>query len=438
MILRSLLAAILILIFCSPVAAQVPWAPGFVEATGFLFPRQAPNDDTQAVGDALWRQEAIVKPASWLQLAAGLDLKVNTHDQVDDVWRVDFEDRGLRPSPLTMRRLSATITAGSLSFDLGKQFIRWARTDVLNPIDRFAPRDFMNVLDADYLAVTGVRTSLQLGPETFEAVWVPQLTPSRMPLLTQRWTVLPAEATGVSIVDRGSQFPARSQAGARWRHIGGRVEAGLSYFDGFNHLPEIEVRPLDLLGSSVSVTRVFPRIRTYGLEFGIPTGWIAIKGEGAYFTSPNRTFDEYGLYVLELERQVGEWLLTVGYAGETRGSGLGSADSGLGSGDSGLGTGDSGVETPVLLRVPFDPERGLARSIIGRVSYTVDPRRSIVLETVGRQDGGGFYLKGEYSQAMGEFWRATFSQIIITGDEDDFIGQFNRNSHFVVALRVSY
>lgn len=411
------IAVVLSGLWCAPAFAQGSGAPGFIEAKGNLFPRLTPRDGTQTVADGLWRQEGIVTPASWVRLTAGVDVRFNTHDQVEDEWQIDWKDRGVRPSHLTVRRLAATVTAGRVTFDVGKQLIRWARADVLNPIDRFAPRDFMNVIDTDFLPVTGVRTSVDLGPETFEVVWVPRLTPSRMPLLGQRWTVLPPEAAGISITDSGFRFPDRHQAGARWRHTGGRVEAGLSFVDGFNHLPEIEVRPLDARGASVALTRVFPRIRSYGVEFAIPTRWIALKGEGSYFTSPDEDFEEYGLYVLEIERQVGEWLLTAGYAGDTRDSGRGIRDAG---------------------RIAFDPERGLARSLIGRVSYTVDPRRAIALEAVTRQDGAGIYLKGEYSQGIGEHWRATFKQIIIAGEEDDFIGQFGRNSHFLVALRLSF
>ena len=68
----------------------------------------------------------------------------------------------------------------------------------------------------------------------------------------------------------------------------------------------------------------------------------------------------------------------------------------------------------------------------------MDPRRTIALEAVGRQNGDGYYLKGEYSQAVGEFWRVTLKQIVITGEDDDFIGQYHRNSHFVAALRLSF
>ena len=44
--------------------------------------------------------------------------------------------------------------------------------------DRFAPRDFLNVIDTDFLPVLGARPSLQIRSETFEAVWTPRMTPS--------------------------------------------------------------------------------------------------------------------------------------------------------------------------------------------------------------------------------------------------------------------
>jgi hypothetical protein len=197
---------------------------------------------------------------------------------------LDWEDRGVLRPRASLRRLTATVTAGPLTIDVGKQFIRWARADILNPTDRFAPRDYLNVIDSEFLAVTGARPSVRLGSETFEAVWVPRLTPSRMPLLDQRWTVLPpqAQAADFSIEDAGSRFPTRAQYGARWSHTGGRFETALSYFDGFNHLPTLAVQPLES-ASAVELTRVFPRLRTYGADMAIPTGLITIKAEAAYF-----------------------------------------------------------------------------------------------------------------------------------------------------------
>ena len=409
---RAIVAVLVVLLWCGAAEAQIATAPGFIEARGTLFPEKAPNDSTQAVGDWLWRQEGVLRPSGWLQFVAGIDLRANTHDQVEDIWRIDWEDRHLRPPRVSLRRLAATLTGGRFTLDVGKQLIRWARADVLNPIDRFAPRDYLNVIGSEFLPVIAARTSIQLGPETLEAVWVPQLTPSRMPLFTQRWTVLPAEAAGTSIVDLGSRFPTRTQAGGRWRHVGSRFEAGLSYFDGFNHHPTLDVLSLDNLGRAFSVTRVYPRIRSGGAELAVPTRWVTFKSEAAWFTHPRSSADEYGLYVLELERQIGEWLLTAGYAGEVRQSD----------------------------RVPlaFDPERSLARSVLWRAAYTVDPRRTIAVEGVVRQSGTGYYVKGEYSQAFGEFWRLNIAPVLLGGDEDDFLGRYESNSHLTLGLRLSF
>jgi hypothetical protein len=418
---------------CQPAAAQTATAPGFIEVRGLLFPQTAPNDSTRAVSDWLWRQEGILRPTPSLQFVAGVDLRANTHDQVEDVWRIDWEDRHLQPPRISIRRLAATVAAGRFTLDVGKQFIRWARADVLNPIDRFAPRDFTNVIDTEFLPVIAARSSLQFGPEAVELVLVPHFTPSRMPLLTQRWTILPPQTAGVSIVDGGSRFPRRAQFGVRWRHTGSHLEGGLSYFDGYNHLPVLDVRggqpifevrdedvpdapvprqPVLVGRAPFVLTRTYPRIRTYGLDFAVPTPWLTVKSEAAYFVSRDHAFSEYALYVLEIERQIGEWLLTGGYAGE-------------------IVTGEDRT-------LAFDPERSLAQSFIARAFYTAGPQRTVTVEAVGRQNGKGFYVMGEYSHGFGEFWRLTLTQIVLAGEGNDFLGQFNRNSHFSAALRLSF
>jgi hypothetical protein len=253
--------------------------------------------------------------------------------------------------------------------------------------------------------------SWERGSEALEAVWLPRPTPSRMPLLDQRWTVLPSEAAGLTLVDEGTDVPRRAQYGVRWRHVGSRLETSLSLFDGSNHLPHIAVRPLE--EGEVGLTRTFPRLRTYGADVAVPTGWFTVKGEAAYFHAPTDAFGDYTLYVVELERQAGEWLLTGGYAGEI--------------------VSESSGEL-----LAFDPERGLARSFVGRAAYTVDPRRTVAVEGALRRNGDGVYVKGDYSHAVGQYVRITLTGVLITGEDDDFLGQFHRNSHVTTGLRVSF
>jgi hypothetical protein len=409
-------------IFALALAAQV-WAAhghaqvlserGFVDGRAFLFPQTTPTDTTRAVGDLLIREELFLKPTNWLQLAGGADLRANSHDQVDERWRLDWKDRRVLRPPLSLRRLTATVTLGPFAVDVGKQFIRWGRADVTYPTDRFAPRDYITVIDPELLGVTGIRPSIQIGSESFEAVWLPELTPSRLPLLEQRWTFLPSEAAALDIIDRGSRIGSTPQYGARWRHTGGRLESALSYFDGTNHLPNVNA-VVDPVKSALEILRVYPRIRMYGADAAIPTSEVTLKLEAAYVTSPPRATEEYLLYVVEAERQVGEWLLDAGYAG------------------------DVVTRRAPFTGEPFAPDRGLARALIARAAYTIDPRRTMAIEGAIRQTGNGVYLRAEYSSAIGRYWRVTVSGVELNGEDDDFLGQYRRNSHAVVALRFSF
>jgi hypothetical protein len=407
---KALLLALVVVAWAAPARAQGHSYTGFLEGRGFVFAEEAPSDPERVVGDGLFRNEAVLR-FGWLHLAGGLDLRGNTHDQVEDEWRLDLEDRGrLRPR-VSLRRAAATVAHRGFTVDLGKQFIRWGRADIIYPTDRFAPRDYINVIDSELLPVFAARAALQVRDETLEAIWSPQLTPSRLPLLDQRWVSLPPEVAGLTVVDGATVLPGGSQFGLRWRHTGSRVETALSFFDGFNHHPDLEAR-LQPAAGAVEVVQRHPEIRMYGGDIALPTRHLTLKGEAAWVTSPEATSDEYVLYVVEVERQVGEWLLDVGYAGEV-------------------------VRERRAARV-FAPDRSMARSIIGRAAYTLDPRRTVAFEGAVRQSGDGFYGKIDYSQAFGAHWRLTLTGVGLGGDEDDFLGQYQRNSHASVALRLTF
>jgi hypothetical protein len=406
-----------------PASAQGVSERGFVDGTAWLFPQAAPTDPTRLFADLLVRDDVFVKPAAWIQFAVGVDFRANSHDQVDTRWRVDFTDRDpLRPA-IAVRRLSASVSHGPVTVDVGKQFIRWGKTDIVTPTDRFAPRDFLNVIDTEFLPVTGVRAVVQLGSNSFETIWVPFFTPSRTPLVDQRWTAIPAAATGVRIVDSGSEIPRGSEVGFRFAHTGSTIEYAFSAFDGFNHLPNLDAVAVfsgppgapacSSCGEpTIDIRRVYPSLRTYGADAALPTRWLTLKGETAYFTSSSALTDEYVLYVVQVERQTGEWLVVGGYAGE--------------------------IVTLRRAILTFAPDRGMTRSFVGRASYTIDTNRSLAFETALRQTGRGLYARAEYSQARGEHWRATIAAAAIAGHSDDFLGAYHRNSHVTASVRYSF
>jgi hypothetical protein len=279
---------------------------------------------------------------------------------------------------------------------------------VLTPTDRFAPRDFVNVVQNDFLGVTAARLTYGTSTDTVDIVWAPRFTPSRIPLLGQRWA--PIEAP-VPVAELAPAFPGGTQTGVRWNHIGRAAEYSFSFYDGFNHLPLFRAS-IDPAPPRLLVQRFYPRMRMYGAEVAVPARAVTIKAETAYFGSSNPSADQYLLYVVQLERQAGEWFLIGGYAGQK----------------------------VTERRTPFDfaPDRGFTRAFVARAGYTVDVNRSFALETVVRQNGEGFWLKVEYSHAVGQHWRATAGFALIRGDQNDFLGQYRRNSHGILALRYSF
>ena len=251
---------------------------GFVEGVGYAFPQTTTDDRAHLVGDVLAREEVFVRPAEWMRLSAGLEWRANSHDQVEDSWSLQFWDRSVRRPRLSVRTLSAMVTHGPFTLDVGKQFIRWGKTDIVVPTDRFSPRDYLTVIDAPFLGVTGVRGTAQLRNYTLEAVWVPRLTPSRTPLLTQRWAGQAAESAAVPIVELPTAFPTGAQAGVRFGHVAGRLRYSASFYDGFNHQPDFRVGgPMPSV--ALEVERVFPPIRSYGADVVVPLPWLSIKAE---------------------------------------------------------------------------------------------------------------------------------------------------------------
>jgi len=392
-------------------SAQVFSQRGFVEGRMLVYPQTAPNDDRQVGADVLLRWEASVGPASWLALAGAFDARADTLGQVDESWRVDWDDRTrLRPA-LSIRRASAALHRGGLMLEVGKQFVRWGKTDILNPTDRFAPRDFMDVVVNDFLGVIAARLTYEREGRSIDLVWVPRFTPSRLPLPDRRWSVWPQATDLVAVVDGGVTFPGGSQSGARWSQVASGFEYSLSFYDGYNHLPLFDAS-FQPAPPSIEVRTVFPRMRMYGGDAAWPLKWLTVKGEIGYFTSTDPRADQYGEYVIQVERQRGEWLFIGGYAGEfvTRRGG----------------------------EVSFAPDRGLTKSVLGRASYTIDPNRSVSFDGAVRQNGHGLWLEGEYSQAMGQHFRATVAGNLIRGEDDDFFGHFRRNSHISLTLRCSF
>lgn len=381
---------------------------GYVDVRGTFFPQTTPNDRGYAVADALFRYEGQTTLASWLKLDGALDARSDSHFQTERSLRFDWQDRGFLRPALSFRRFSVTAYKGPVTFEIGKQLIRWGKADILNPLDRFAPRDFLNVLDTDYLGVLAARLTIEKGAHTLDIVLQPRFTPSRTPLLNQRWVVMPdaAQQIPVPITQGAPQFPGGVQSGVRWNYLGSGYELSLAFYEGHNHLPQVDGR---LLADRAEIYNRFAKMRMYGGAAAVPLPWFTFKTEGGYFKSTSNNADDYALYVAQLERNLGEWTIVGGYSGEH--------------------------VTHKKTQFDFAPDRGLANAVLVHIALKIDSDRTIGGQAAIRQNGDGAWIQGEYTQMLSNHWQFRIVGTLIRGSTSDFLGQYRRNSNLMIAIR---
>jgi hypothetical protein len=205
------------------------------------------------------------------------------------------------------------------------------------------------------------------------------------------------------------ELPGGVQTGVRWNYLGKGYEMALAFYEGHNHLPQVDGR---FVPGRIELFNRFAPMRMYGGAGAVPLPWFTVKGEGGYFTSTSKNADDYLLYVVQLERTIGEWTIVGGYSGEQ--------------------------VTAKKTQLDFAPDRGLARAFLTRVSYTISAERTVSAEAALRQNGEGAWVKSEYTQTLSTHWQARASVTLIRGNTNDFLGQYRRNSHAILGLRYNF
>jgi hypothetical protein len=401
-------ASALLLLTAGALFAQVPFEQkGYVEFRAFGFPDTTYNDTAHFIGEAVIHYDVAFGLAPYWTLKGSTETRSDTHRQTEREFRLNIDDRGLQRPNFSIGRVSLEYKRGPVTLEAGKQLIRWGTTSILTPTDRFAPRDYLFVVDNDVLAVMAARLEYTHGKDRFELVAQPIFTPSRLPLLNQRWTLVPERFQHITVSDTVNRIPGGTQLGARWKRSSTRYEASLSFFDGFNYLP--------LIGRSINrrdivSERTFPQMRMYGGDFAVPVRGLTFKAESAYFTSTTRFADEYVLYVMQVEQARPRWSWTAGYAGEAI------------------------TQKRTLLN--FAPDRALARSLLAKGRYELTKTRGIGAETSAGKNGT--WLRTEYREKWNQRWSAAVSFTLLRGEPNDFFGQYRKNSFFNLSLRYSF
>lgn len=336
------------------------------------------------------------------------------------------------------------IDRGKLELRAGKQIIAWGRADELNPTDVITPKDYLLLLPEGQAAyrygVTALRADYFLTPETrVIGVWVPVFSPSRIPLDVPAGVHLRETLPAITIQD--------GSAGIKLDHSGGDIDASLSYYYGFNLLPEIRVGSVtsDPATGAVNAdaTLVHPRRQMVGADFATALGRYGYRGELAFVHTPNgdgHRVDEvtpYVSYVLGVERTFFDNLnVIVQYVGRYVLHRVDPARA-LANPDPLLGEADflAARETFVINQELDTWQNGWSMRVDKRWWNDTLEFEMLSLHYVERND---FYLRPTLAYALADGWRATVGGEVFQGPKHSFFGRVEKNTGAFVEMRYSF
>jgi len=190
------------------------------------------------------------------------------------VWNEDA-GRGDKNARGDLRELWLAVQpSDAFELRLGKQYLTWGRADGINPTDLVNGSDFTALVvdDSDRkLGAWLLDATAQVRMVSLSALWLLNFVPSVFPL--------PPIDPGTPV---SQQLPGRGygQGAVKLETTGGYVDASLSYFDGFDHTPD-----MTLAGSAV--TLFYPRLRTVGGDMARNWGRFGLRGEASYTFQEN-------------------------------------------------------------------------------------------------------------------------------------------------------
>jgi hypothetical protein len=327
----------------------------------------------------------------------------------------------------------------------GRQIIVWGRADELNPTDVITPKDFLlllpegqagyrfgaNAVTLDYYVQPSLRAT---------AVWVPVFSPSVIPIADLPEGVRLEERLPAVRFENGS-------AGVKLDRSGGKIDASIAYFYGYNLRPEARVVDA-VLGDTPQAIRgdvrlAYGRQHMIGADFATARGRFGYRGEVAWVHTDNphgrrlESIVPYLSYVLGVERT---FLTNLSVIAQYVGRWV-----------------PERVDPARALAGP-DPVLGRARFLAARETFVINQQLDTVqngwslrlakrfwndtleLELLGvhylpRND---FFLRPKITYAVTDAWRATVGGEIFHGPMHSFFGRVRDNTGVFVEARYSF
>ena len=194
---------------------------------------------------------------------------------VADGWLMNDDLFAARATRGLLREGYLDLRFGSLDVRAGQQIVAWGRADRINPTDNLTPRNFTLLVPEDSdqrTGTTGLKATYHLGDTSLTGIWLPTFQPHVIPIKTPRdpFILLPRDLPGEPV----TQFAAKVE------QTGGKFDWSLSFFDGFDLYPDLQVVGMTL--TTVSVAQTYHRVQVVGADASTVWGPYGLRAEAAY------------------------------------------------------------------------------------------------------------------------------------------------------------
>jgi hypothetical protein len=198
-------------------------------------------------------------------------------------------------SQFQVREAYISVYGRKLEFIIGQRIVKWGRADFDNPTSSLNPRNFIvRSPEKEDIDLGNISASLIYKPAGFislQAIIAPMYRSDVM--ITTPLNIPPSvtieEMNGLVALSSVAGWGAKADLYLR------PVDLSFSFFEGYDPLPGIRFRSLDLIESDEGVQlfttlAVTPyRVKRYGADFETVAGRFGVRGEVA-FTDPKLSF----------------------------------------------------------------------------------------------------------------------------------------------------
>ena len=195
---------------------------------------------------------------------------------------------------LGLRELYVDLHMNYFDLRVGKQQIIYGKTDGVFITDVVSPKDLSEFLLRDFdeirMGITAAKLDFYLGNHTFEAVWVPTFTPTKMPDRNSIWFPkmnFPIQPTIDSSTAQVEDNLKNGELYFRYSAMLSRIDyefvTGTFYYDDPTLHITKEINPATMQLTGIIARPEYNRVYMAGGSFSLPIGPFVIRGEGAYY-----------------------------------------------------------------------------------------------------------------------------------------------------------